>query len=235
MTTGKRRVCRIASVTLAVVILASAALAYSHYLTLKRLLLSELSHKVSATIGQGVRIGDLSYDAPAGIHVDDIVVENPEGFGEGQLLKIKRVSLRLRYRELLSGKFSFPTIEIEAPELTLMRDGKNRMNISDALRAFFSKEGRTRYEIDTLKVRSGVFDPYDHRFRCSEITVTLNHLSSAPGTKTLIKGIALLGESGLTAEGWAFLKDDPKRFGLSASLKGLRLSLPGQIPPPLPH
>jgi hypothetical protein len=225
----KRRIslCRIASITLAVVILASAALAYSHYLTLKRLLLSEISRKITATIGQGVRIGDLSYGAPSEIRIDDIVVENPEGFGEGQLLKVKRVSLQLRYRELLSGTLSFRIVEVEAPELTLMRDRKNRLNISDALRAFFSKEGKTKYEVDTLKVRSGVFDPYDHRFRCSEITVTLNNLSSEPGTKTLIKGTASLGESGVAAEGWAFLKDDPKRFGLSASLKGLSLALFG--------
>jgi hypothetical protein len=225
----KRKIslCRIASFILAVVILASAALAYFHYLTLKKLLLSEVSHKISATIGQGVKIGDFSYSVPAGLNIDDIVVENPEGFGEGQLLKVKRVALQLRYRELLSGKLSFRTVEVEAPELTLMRDRKNRLNISDALRAFFSKEGGTRYEIDTLKVRSGIFDPHDARFRCSDITITLDYLSSEPGTKTLIKGTASLRESGVAIEGWVFLKDDPKKFGLSGSLKDLPLSLFG--------
>lgn len=220
MDQGRLKTSRIIALVFAVILLGSLAYVYFNYLSLKKSLISRISYKASSVIGQKVRIGDISLSLPGGIDIHDIVVENPEGFGEGQLLKTMKISLSMRLRELLHKRLSIKEIEIDAPELSLLRDEKGRLNISDTLRQFLSKEG-IRYRIDVLKINSGaVYINKDQRLLHSDIRLTLKNLSSEPGTKTMIALKAVsLGKGKLSVDGWAYLQDKPRKFSLSASME----------------
>lgn len=226
MTKGIIKSFRILCAVLAAIILVSVILAYSHYLRLKKVFISEISRKASSLIGQQVRIKDIALNPAAVIVIDDLEVENPPGFGEGQLLKIRRLSLSVRYRELFRERLSFRSIDIDQPDLQIRKDKNNRLNISDALRSFLSRKTTTRYSIDTTRIRSGVLGVNaGQQYRLADIDLTLDHLSSDPGTKTLFKLTASAFEKGvLSAEGSVLLKDDPVKFDLSVSLKYIDLS-----------
>lgn len=225
--TRRAKIWKIASATIGIIVVFSIVLTYYRYVTLKKELILRLSDKASTVAGQKVNIGDLSFGPSAGINFHDIAVKNPDGFPEGELLRVKRVSLQVNFPELFRGRISLKTVEVAVPELTLMRDGNGRLNISDTLRALLSKKGTTKYQIDVLKISSGKFDlNKDRRYHNSDITVTLRHLSSDPGTKTLIEASASPpGESQLSVKGWAYLNDDPRRVDLSASWKSIQFSL----------
>lgn len=222
---GKREKWKIAGAVLAIILLSSIILAYSQYLTLKKAFVSKISDKASLFIGQEVRIGDFSFSPSAGINIHDVVIENPEGFDKGQLLRIKKVTFHTRFTELSKGMLSFRTIEIEKPELTLIRDKNKRFNISDKFLSFLSKKVTIKYRIDILKIRSGTFDiNRDSRFHVGDVSATLHPLSSDSGTKTLIETSAsLLGNNKMSSEGWFYLNSDPGRFELSVSLKDIEL------------
>ncbi|HWR58882.1 MAG TPA: AsmA family protein [Thermodesulfovibrionales bacterium] len=219
------------SVATGLIILFSVLLAYSQYVTLKKAFVSRLSDKASSFAGQKVRIGDLSFGPSAGINIHDIAVQNPEGFKDGHLLKVKRVTLQVNYLELFRGRISLRSIEVAAPELTLISDDKDRLNISDTLRTMSSGKGTTKYQVDALKIRSGVFDlNKDQRYHIGDMHLTLRDLSSEPGTKTLIEaGASSPGRGKISAKGWAFLKADPKKINLSFSWEEVRLSLFKQL------
>ena len=100
-----------------------------HYLDLKKTLALKISEKTSEFIGQRVNVGNISFSTGVGIGINlyDIVIENPEDFGSGQLIKIKRLYLNMNLRELLKGRFYFKNIEIFSPELTIARNDKSRL------------------------------------------------------------------------------------------------------------
>ncbi len=225
------QVCKIISAILATVILFLIFFSYFQYLTLKKVFVSQISSKISSVIGQRMQVRDLSFSPSAGISIHDVTIENPEGFREGRLLSVKRVSILMKYNELIKGKIAFKTIEIEAPELTLMRDKNNRLNISDALKTLLLRKSTIGYRIDTLKIHSGIFDlDKDHRYHNSDIAVTLNHLSSEPGTKTLIRAkTSYLGKSRISLDSWAYLNDNPIKFSLSVSLDDIDFSLISEL------
>lgn len=231
MVPRKKRILKIVSVTAGIIVLSLVAALYFQYVALKRIFIDRISHELSAFLGQKVDIGDLYFSPATGINIYDIVVENPEGFKEGRLLKVKKASLQMNYAELVKGIIAFKTIEINGPELTLAKDKAKRLNISDKLRGLLSNKGTTKYRIGELKIRSGLFDmDKDERYHNSDITVTLHHLSSEPGTRTVIvAGAASPGGGKVSLEGWAYLGDDPKKMDLSLSLSNVRVSLFGQI------
>ena len=231
MEKGRTKLGKIVIWILSLIVLSFIYLSYTHYLDLKKVFISEISNRVSSRIGQTVRLGDISFALSSGINIRDITIDNPTGFGEGRLLSLKRLSLRIKYRELLKGRLSLRAIELETPELTLRRDKLNRFNISDELKSFLSKKTAIGYQIDTVEVHSGIFNAYlDRRYAADTINVTLDHVSSNPGEKTLISVAASpLGQSRLSAEGWAYLNSDPKKFAFSASLKEIELSLLGDL------
>lgn len=226
MTSGKKKILKIVSAILGIIILFSIILAYYHYLTLKKAFIDRISSKAGSLIGQRVRIGDLSFSSSGAIDIHDITIENPEGFGEGQLLRVKKVSLHMKLSELPGGRVSFYAVEIDKPELSLIRDKQNKFNISDTFMLFLSKKVTTRYRIDTVKVNSGTIDiNRDQRYRISNIILTLSNLSSDTGDKTLITGGVFSGKNRISIDGWVFLNDDPEKFSLSASSDNIEFSL----------
>jgi hypothetical protein len=226
MAPGRKNICKAVAAIAGIIIVIALCLAYFQYLTLKKSLVSQISGRLSSFAGQEVKIRDLLLDPAAGISIRDFVIENPEGFEKGQLLKIKLLTFRLKYSELLSGRLSFDNIIVDRPEVTLRKDKSGRFNISDALRSFLTKKGTIEYRIGTVKIRQGLLDVQSGRqYLINNIGITLDRISSDAGTKTFIKASASLPAEGrFSAEGWAFLKSDPKRFGLSASVKDVRFS-----------
>ncbi len=226
MTSDRKKICKAISFILVAVLVFSSFFAYLFYLDLKKTFIARLSGKASSLVGQQINIGDISFRLSSGINLHDIQIQNPEGFDPGQLLKIKRISLNMNYRELFDGKLHFSNINMYAPELTVMKNREGRLNISDEFRRFLSKKGTLKYEVDEFRISSGMADfNNDSRLRNDRINLSLKNLSSSPGTKTLIQGDTLWsGENRIRLDGWANLSDEPKKFRISVSAEDFRLS-----------
>jgi hypothetical protein len=205
----------------------SISIAYFYYLDLKKILVVKLSDRSTAFIGQKVDIRDLSFSPKTGVNLYNIIVENPKDFGPGQLLKIKRLYLKMKLNELFRGRFHFENITVYSPELTLMRDRNGRFNISDKLREFFERKTTISYQVDEFDIESGSVDfNKDKKYRNDSVTVRITNLSSSPGTKTLIDAVtSYAGQKRISIKGWAYLKDEPEKFGISVSTADIPLSV----------
>lgn len=198
---------------------------YLRYLDIKKTLILKASEKATSIILQKVYVEDLSLSLPAAINLYGITVKNPEGFPPGQLLRIKRLRLDMRLRELFKGRLSFKNIVLYSPEFTLSKDDKGRWNISDGLMRFFSGKPTTHYQVDELRIDSGIFDLNgDERYRSDRIDIRLMNLSSDPGTKTEIKGTVGYAGCRIDIDGRVFPNDMPSRFNLSLLSKDFTLS-----------
>ncbi len=221
----RKKILKIISASFALALLILSVVAYAYYLDLKKVLLLKVSQKATALLGQRVDIGDLSISPSGRIGFHEIVLRNPEGFQTGELLKVKRLSLDVRLRELLRGGLSFVSIEIKSPELTLIIDNGSILNISDGLRHFLSEKGTTEYAVDEFKIDSGSID-INHNILSSgrDVNLSLKNLSSHLGAKTLVSGSLSYGGSRLKIDGWAYLKDKPNPFNISVSSEDIHLS-----------
>ena len=155
-----------------------------YYVDLKKTLISRISDRASALIGQPVVIGDISFSMLSGINLMNIQLQNPEGFMPGQLLRIKRLSVRPDYRDLSKGRLHFTGVIVDGPELYLMKDSQGRLNVSDGLMRFLSKKGDLEYQLDEFSIRSGRADfNNDMRLRGERIDLTFKNISFLPGDK----------------------------------------------------
>ena len=200
-------------------------IAYLYYLDLKKIFIEKVSVKATSVIKQRVHIKDLSISPSGAVNLYNITIKNPEGFASGQLLRIRRLHLDVRLRELLKGRLSLRNIILYSPELTLMRDEKGRYNISDGLMGLFSGKLTIKYQVDEFRIDSGIFDMNkDERYRSDSINLRLKNLSSEPNIRTEIKGTFMYAENRIQTDGWVYLNDPPKKFTLSISSKDFALS-----------
>ena len=203
----------------------SLLIVYFHYLDLKKTIIEKAFEKASSVIGQRVHIENLSISLLGAIILYDITIKNPEGFASGQLLRIRRLHLDVRLKELLKGRLSLRNIILYSPELTLMRDEKGRYNISDGLMGLFSGKSTAKYQVDEFRIDSGIFDlNRDERCRNDSINIRLKNLSSDPNTRTEIKGTVVYAGNRIQMDGWVTLNDAAKKFNLSVSSKDVTLS-----------
>jgi hypothetical protein len=224
MAFDRKRTRKLAFRILFVFLILFLLIAYLHYLDLKKTLLIKISDQATSVIGQNVHIENLSIGPSATINFYNITISNPKDFDPGQLLQIKRARLDLRPIQLLKGKLSFKKIIVYSPELTLIKNGRDRWNISDTLMRFFSKKSAAKYQVDEFGIDSGIFDfNRDERYRNDHINLRLENLSSDPGTKTGIKGNLLYAGSRIEMDGWTCFNDTPKKVNISISSENFSL------------
>lgn len=201
------------------------SVAYLRYLDLKKVFIAKVSDRATSTIKQKVHIQDLSISISGTINLYHITVKNPDDFTSGELLRIKRLRLDLRPIELLKGNFSLRNVILYTPELTLLRDEKGRWNISDGLIRFLSEKSTASYQVDELRIESGIFDVNrDVKYHVDSIHFSMRNLSSDPNTKTEIMGTMRYAGNELQMGGWAYLNDAAKKLNLSVSSKDFILS-----------
>jgi len=231
MTSTTKHVLKIISAGLIALLVLLIALSYIYYLDIKKTLVAKISARSTAFIGQKVEIEDMSFSPTAGINLYHITIKNPDGFAPGELLKIEKIFLKMYYSELLRGRFHFKDITVYSPELTVARDEKGRLNLSEKLMQFFRRKPTIRYQIDDFTISDGVIDfNRDKRFRNDHVSLSVKNLSSEQSMKTLIKGATnYSGESKIEIDGWAYLKDEPKRLNISVSSRDFSLSALGGI------
>jgi uncharacterized protein involved in outer membrane biogenesis len=212
-----KRIFKVTSIILLIFIIFFISLAYFGYLDLKKTLIAKIADKSTSLIGQRVDVGDLSFSPSGGVSFHNISIKNPKGFDSGQLLYIKRLYVKLKYSELFRGRFYFKNIAIYSPELTVIRDKNGGLNISDKLMLLLTKKSALKYQVDELDMDAGSIDfNKDKRYMNSNINLHLKNLSSEPGAKTLIKGHTSYAEENMVRiNGWAYLKDEPKKFNVS--------------------
>jgi hypothetical protein len=197
---------------------------YLGFLDWKKTLITKISSESTRFIGQDVSVGDLSLSLFKGVTLEDINIKNPQGFDSGNLLRIKKLYLKTRYRDLVGGTFHFDRIDVTSPELTLTKDKNGHVNISEKLKNVFKGEGKSeqKYHIKELTIKSGVFDfRHEKRYGINDINLSIQDISYISGTKTLINGsISYAGENTVDFEGWAYLKDEKKTFAVAVSSEG---------------
>ncbi|MCX5719799.1 MAG: AsmA family protein, partial [Nitrospirae bacterium] len=217
---------RIFTISSAIVIILIFFLVFIGYLDVKKTLVTRISDKVTSLIGQKVDIGDLSFSPSAGINLYNMSIKNPEDFGSGHLLHIKKLYLNMEFSELLKGKIYFKNIIIYSPELTLLKDKEGRLNISEKLMLLLTEKSEAKQQVDELNITSGIVDfDKDERYRFDDLNLHLKDLSSSPGTKTLVQGHTLYaGKNKIKMDGWVYLNDEPKKFALSLSSEDFTLS-----------
>jgi len=202
---------------------------------IKKNIINKISGKISESLGHDVRIKDLSFSFSEGVNFYYINVKNPASFNAGNLLTIKRLHIKLSLNDLLAGRFFSENVKVISPELILRKDKNGRLNLSDKLLSFFKRESKLKYKINEFKIDSGSFrfyidsenknsELYRKLLEIEKINITLKELSSNKGVKTLIDGKADYAGGKLKLHGWVYLKDNPKKFMVSASLDDMPLS-----------
>ena len=225
MTSKTKKVITVISLILLLSVVLLLSVAYIQYRDLKRAFVVKLSTQATSFIGQEVVVGDLSFSPAGEINLHDITVHNPEGFTAGKLLTIKKLSLKMRYREILKKNLIFEKITVHEPELAIFQNRAGRLNISDKLREFFARKTTLQYQIDEFAIMSGIVDfNGDKKFRNDEVNVSLKNLSSVRDAKTSIRGYTTYAGSRIAIDGWVYLKDEPKRLNISVSSEDLKLS-----------
>ncbi|OGP95715.1 MAG: hypothetical protein A2157_06070 [Deltaproteobacteria bacterium RBG_16_47_11] len=225
MRVDRRRTRKIAFRILITALILVSLFAYLRYRDLKKILILKASEKATSMMGQEVHVADIAISIPAALNFYDITIKNPGIFSPGQLLRIKRIRIDIRLGKLLKGNLSFKKIILYSPELTLLKDDKGRLNISDALMRLLSQKSTTRYQVDEFRIESGIFHfNGDEKYRSDHINLRLEDLSSHSDTRTKIKGTLIYTGNRIGIDGWVYLNDMPKKFNLSLSSKDFTLS-----------
>jgi hypothetical protein len=225
MSLQKKRVIKVILLLLLAFIICILAFAYLRYRDLKNSLIIKIADEATSFIGQKVEIRDLFIGPASDIILHDISVKNPAGSVSGELLRIRKLHLKMKYAGLPAGRFDFQNITVYSPELTIVRDKEGRMNISEKLMEFFKRKSTLRYGIDELTIESGIFDfNKDKKYRCDNVSMHLKNLSSDSDTKTEIKGSALYASGRIGFDGWAYLKNKSKKMNISVFSDGVSLS-----------
>ena len=220
-----KRLLKVISLLLVIFSVCILALAYLRYRDLKNSLITKIADEATSFIGQKVEIRDLSIESASDIIIHDISVKNPAGSISGELLRIRKLHLKMKYAGLPAGKLNFQNITVYSPELTIVRDKEGRMNISEKLMDFFKRKPTARYRVDELTIESGLFDfNKDKKYRCDNVSMHLKNLSSDSDTKTEIKGSASYAAGRIGVDGWAYLKDKSKKMNISVFSDGVSLS-----------
>ena len=218
MTPAKKKILIITSSVFTLLAFLFIGITYTHYLNLKNVLIEKISHKATVLFGQRVAIGDCSFGLSGKINLHDIVISNPEGFEPGHLLTMKRLSLDLRLKDLARGEFSFRSVEIRSPELTLITGEKGRMNVSDELKRFLSEKGTTTYQIDELRVRSGVVSFENSLMTMGrDIDLSMKNLSSREDAKAQVSCSLSYAGNAVRIDGWAYVNSPDKNFSIAVS------------------
>lgn len=220
-----RRALKIISLLLVILTVCILAFVYLRYHDLKNSLITKIADEATSFIGQKVEIRDLSIGPASDIIIHDISVKNPAGSISGELLRIKKLHLKMKYAGLPAGRLDFQNVTVYSPELTIARDKEGRMNISEKLIDFFRKKSTVSYHVNELTIESGTFDfNKDKKYRIDNVNMHLKNLSSDSGTKTEIKGSASYAGGRIGIDGWAYLKDKSKKMKISVSSDGVSLS-----------
>jgi len=221
-----QKTCKALSAFLGSILILIIILAYSQYLTLKKTLISRISDKATALIGQKVEIGNIFLDSAAGITITEVSIKNPDNFIEGDFLRIKKIRFEMRYRELFKGRFSFRSIEVDSPELSLMI-AEGKLNVADSFREFFLKKGTAEYLIDEFSSRNASFSFNNEPLYCvRNMNLSMNNLSSVQGARTSFNAsLAYWDSNKMTVEGWAYLKDKAQKFSISVISDDINFSI----------
>jgi uncharacterized protein involved in outer membrane biogenesis len=172
-----KRALKVISLILVIFTVCILALAYLRYRDLKNSLITKIADEATSFIGQKVEIRDLFIGPASEIILHDISVKNPAGSISGELLRIKKLRLKMKYAGLTAGRLDFKNITVYSPELTITRDKEGRMNISEKLMDFFKRKPTVSYRVDELSIESGIIDfNKDKKYRCDNVNMHLKNL-----------------------------------------------------------
>lgn len=211
-----KKITKIILICLVILVFISIFFIYLYYSDLKKTFVLALSNKATSLIGQDVHIKDFSVTPLGTLSFYGIQVRNPKEFKSGDLLYIKEIDIRINMREFFKKRLYFERITVHMPKLTLIKDERGRLNISEQLKNFFKRKPTFEYQINIFTIKNGFFNFNNIQdYKIDNINITLKDISSKAGTKTLLKASSLFLNNNIGLEGWIYLKDDPKKINLT--------------------
>lgn len=183
---------------------------------LKKEFLRKISFSIERKIGHKVFIDDMYFVSFKEINLKDILISNPEHFSKGNLLRVKKISMRIRPKELLKSKVVFDYIRIVEPQLNIMRDKKGNINVSERLLELFKKKPEQKYKFNKLVIEDGNFNLItEDKYEFKEVKMVIDNISSAYDNKVILNGNFKFLRGIIDFTGWFIYKEDPKKFNLA--------------------
>jgi len=194
-----------------------------------------LQDKVVVALGPGSRLSELKVNWFS-IELLGLSINAPKGWPTARTLEAERVAIVPDLRSLFSDQIRIPSIVIENPYLTVLRNpGKLVMVPSLTERQDSQEDSPSGNEntravmISTIKIKNGSLDLYDAtvsrppmRTRLEQINGTIQDVASPASEKTrfdlagIVKGVRRDGRA--TLSGWVGpgAKDSSSRVALAA-------------------
>jgi len=115
-------------------VLLAASFAFSRLLRTARMH-RYLSTRLEAAFGRPVEVGRFGFSLLNGLRLeaDSVTVAEDPRFGDEHFLRAERMTARLRWRSLASGRFEFGTLSFTRPSLNLVRAADGHWNVESWL------------------------------------------------------------------------------------------------------
>ena len=113
-------------------LLVASVIALPYVLALESVRLRVLA-AVESSLHRKVEAGAIRLEVLSGLgmRIEDLVVHNPSGWQTPALATVRRLSVKLAFRPLLSRRLQVDSIEVEGPTLALERDSAGTSNVAD--------------------------------------------------------------------------------------------------------
>lgn len=95
-----------------------------------------VSGALSSYLGLPVRVALIDAGPAAGVTLGAITVDNPPGYTQPRLARIKSINIQPDYKALISGVVSVKSVRINGPEIFVERDGGGKWNLAAALESY---------------------------------------------------------------------------------------------------
>lgn len=85
--------------------------------------------RIENAVNMPIEIKKINISVLSGAHIDGFGIKNPEGFGEGYLLKTDSIILKYNFLDLLRKKINISEIEIVKPTINLLQKSDYSWNL----------------------------------------------------------------------------------------------------------
>ncbi|HEX3808232.1 MAG TPA: AsmA family protein [Rhizomicrobium sp.] len=167
------------------------------------------------------------------IVVNGLRIGNPDWAGTNDMARIARVDMKVRLVPLFYGRLIFPMLDIESPQVSLVRDKQGRANWDFSADNQSASEPLKLPDINNLTVKNGKLEIVDKR---RGLTFEGNVASNDAGDRA---GFSLTGDGrlngaifNLDAHGGSLLHADPDKpylFALKIRAGTTRVTADGSI------
>ena len=169
----------------------------------------QIEKKVYEATGKELKInGDISLSlSPFGISINDIVIKNPKGFSDNDMLKLKKVAVSLQLKPLLNKQLKVNYVKLQDVNLLVEKSKKGILNLTAGEKGSGSKtvakkeSKKNNAKLPLVNVGKllleNVYITYDDKqsktkAKINALNLTINDIA-LNGDKDILKALSLKG------------------------------------------